>query len=185
MNELKIAHRYAKAMFMHAIDNDNLDLIADDINKLNVTSNNIPELLLDLDKEDVPVPMRKQLANDICKSLSINDATSRLVELLVEKRRITLFPYIAIKFRTMVDEVKKNHRIKIIIANKNNKAEACKKAIDVLSKILGKKVYCECEIDKNIIGGAIIQIGDVVCDMSIAKKINDYEKKILWRLDGD
>ena len=51
------------------------------------------------------------------------------------------------------------------------------KLIDKLMKKTGKKINLEVKIDKSIIGGGIIKIGDQVTDGSIRKELNSLRKK--------
>lgn len=44
-------------------------------------------------------------------------------------------------------------------------------------KKTGKKINLEVKIDKSIIGGGIIKIGDQVTDGSIRKELNSLRKK--------
>ena len=51
------------------------------------------------------------------------------------------------------------------------------KLIEKLMKKTGKKINLEVKIDKAIIGGGIIKIGDQVTDGSIRKELNSLRKK--------
>ncbi len=52
-----------------------------------------------------------------------------------------------------------------------------KKLIEKLMKKTGKKINLDVKIDKSIIGGGIIKIGDQVTDGSIRKELNFLRKK--------
>ena len=54
--------------------------------------------------------------------------------------------------------------------------EQKKKLIDKLSQKTGKEINLEIKIDKNILGGGIIKIGDKIIDGSIRRELDNWRK---------
>ena len=54
--------------------------------------------------------------------------------------------------------------------------EQKKKLIDKLSQKTGKEINLEIKIDKNILGGGIIRIGDKIIDGSIRRELDNWKK---------
>ena len=51
-----------------------------------------------------------------------------------------------------------------------------KKLIDKLSQKTGKEINLEIKIDKDILGGGIIKIGDKIIDGSIRRELDNWRK---------
>ena len=179
MNELIIAQRYARALYLAAIETGELDDVASSMSKTSEMIRTIPELLLDLGRDEVTVEKRKRLVDDLCKSMLLNDLVEKLIEILVERGRVALLPYITLRYRLMSDEAKNHLRIHVTVAEKELLEDACNEAKKVVQGALGGKVFCEGKVDKTIIGGAIIRLGGIVVDNSIERKLKDLGK-ILW-----
>ena len=54
--------------------------------------------------------------------------------------------------------------------------EQKKKLIEKLSQKTGKEINLDVKIDKNILGGGILKIGDRVIDGSIRRELNNWKK---------
>ena len=54
--------------------------------------------------------------------------------------------------------------------------EQKKKLIDKLSQKTGKEINLEIKIDKNILGGGIIRIGDKIIDGSIRRELDNWKR---------
>ena len=54
--------------------------------------------------------------------------------------------------------------------------EQKKKLIDKLSQKTGKEINLEIKIDKNILGGGVIRIGDKIIDGSIRRELDNWKR---------
>ena len=175
MNELKLASRYAKALFEYAEDEQALNDLSHDINIIMQSVKSIPEMLLDLNREDIVIERRIKLAQDLLKTMSLKkyEDIISFFRILMEKRRITLLPYIALLYRAQLDKINNVLRVGVTVADKSLVESTCKEVKMSIQEILNKEVECEAIVDESIIGGTIIKIGDLTYDESVIRRIDD------------
>lgn len=90
--------------------------------------------------------------------------------LLSQNRRFAALPEIVAFYNAYVAELEKISNVRVVTAVAIDNAYKQKLAA-ALAKRIKREVTLHCEIDPNIIGGAIIHIGDSVIDGSIRGKL--------------
>jgi F-type H+-transporting ATPase subunit delta len=119
--------------------------------------------VLDSDRED--------LILNVCKG-KLDENGSNFVKLLVENKRLLILPEISQFFEELKADAEGSIEAEIIMAEKPNQ-----KTVDDLLKSLEKKFNKKIEgkvvIDKNIIGGTKIVVGDSVIDASVRAQLDN------------
>jgi F-type H+-transporting ATPase subunit delta len=90
--------------------------------------------------------------------------------LLLDKDRINTLPAIASAFQQIADARAGNVRAEVTTSDSLSILQK-KKMKDVLSKITGKNVILETNLDPALIGGAVTRIGGKVYDGSLATQL--------------
>jgi len=169
MSELTTAARpYARAVFETAEKSDDLAKWSEALVLMGaVVSNADVEALLSSPK------MAKQAGADALLKLcdgKLNDKAENLVRMLAENDRLSLLPEMSVIFEKLKDEAEGSVEALVISAIKLSKAEeeAISKA---LKKRLGRNVKLKVSVDDALLGGAIIQAGDLVIDGSLAGRL--------------
>jgi len=169
MSELTTAARpYARAVFETAEKSKRLADWSDALALMGaVVSNADVKTLLASPK------MAKQAGADALLKLcdgKLDDKAENLVRMLAENDRLSLLPEVGVIFETLKDEAEGSVEALVTSAIKLNKAE--KEAISsALKKRLGRDVKLKVSVDKTLLGGAIIQAGDLVIDGSLAGRL--------------
>jgi F-type H+-transporting ATPase subunit delta len=157
-----IARPYATAVFNFANESKGLSNWSDTLVLLSavIQDEHIKSIIEDskvLDSE------REDLILNVCKG-KLDENGSNFVKLLVENKRLLILPEISLFFEELKAE--------IIMAEKPNQ-----KTVDDLLKSLEKKFNKKIEgkvvIDKNIIGGTKIVVGDSVIDASVRAQLDN------------
>ena len=93
------------------------------------------------------------------------------VETLVETHRLNLLPEIALQFDALktADEGAIDALVHSAFPLRDDQ---CKMLIDTLSRHYGKTVRLAVEIDKKLIGGVRVRVGDEVIDASVRGKLS-------------
>ena len=95
---------------------------------------------------------------------------TNFLKLLLEYRRINVLPEIAAHFEALKADVEN-----VVDVTVTSASPISKKQLDTISAALherlGRDVNIETEIDKNLIGGAVIRAGDVVIDGSLRARL--------------
>jgi F-type H+-transporting ATPase subunit delta len=99
-------------------------------------------------------------------------ATQRrnFLQLLADNRRLKLLPEIAAQFEVLRSEAERIADVDVISAQELS-AEQSKKLQAVLERRLGLAVRLHPQVDKSLVGGAIVRYGDFVVDGSLRGRI--------------
>lgn len=167
-----IARPYAKAIFEYALA----------ANKLSQWSEILHDLALSVLDENVarfianPATTEAQktelLMTPFVKSGSNETvAIENLVALLAHNKRLTLLPDIKLLFEMQRAEQEKT--LKVIVTSFSELSSAQQQQlISSLSQRLQRQVTLNISIDKSLLGGAVIQAGDLVIDGSVRGKLH-------------
>ena len=165
-----IARPYATAVFNFANESKSLSNWSDTLVLLSavIQDEHIKSIIEDskvLDSE------REDLILNICKG-KLDETGSNFVKLLVENKRLLILPEISLFFEELKAEAEGTIEAEIIMAEKPTQ-----KTVDDLLKSLEKKFNKKIEgkvvIDKNIIGGTKIVVGDSVIDASVRAQLDN------------
>jgi F-type H+-transporting ATPase subunit delta len=177
MKEARVAHRYAHALFSVALSREILDIVASELFQL--------KSFIDKDRRFVDFLEAPQVTtenkNDLLKTLFAGRISAPLFSfllLLVEKSRIEFLGEIAEEFEKLLED----HRgiIKAVITTAIPLDEAYKQGLRTkLERLSGKKIDIVHRIDKNIIGGIIVQLNYQVIDRSIRHELNSLRHDLL------
>ena len=165
-----IARPYATAVFNFANESKSLSNWSDTLVLLStiIQDEHIKSIIEDtkiLDSE------REDLILNVCKG-KLDENGSNFVKLLVENKRLLILPEISQFFEELKEDAEGSIEAEIIMAEKPNQ-----KTVDDLLKSLEKKFNKKIEgkvvIDKNIIGGTKIVVGDSVIDASVRAQLDN------------
>lgn len=169
MSELTTAARpYARAVFEMAKESGTLTEWSESLAFMgDVASDADVAALLEMPK------MATQAGADafihICDN-KLDDKAQNFVRTLAENNRIKLFPEISTMFEVLKDEEEGLIEAVVKTAKQLTKAEE-KSISDALKARLGREVKLKVSIDEALLGGAVIQAGDLVIDGSIQGRL--------------
>lgn len=170
MSELTTAARpYARAVFEMAENTGKLGEWSDMLGFMSGIANNeqVVELL-------ASPKMAKQSGADAFIKLAdgkLNDEAENLVSMLAENNRLSLLPEMSSIYEVLKDEAEGSVEAIVTAAKKLTQAEE-KSISDALGKRLGRKVKLKVSVDDALLGGAIIQAGDLVIDGSLRGRLS-------------
>ncbi len=104
----------------------------------------------------------------------IDAKIKNFIKLLVEKNRFDLIYDIIEIYGTLLDDINGIARIEVVSAVELNDAEQADIQAKLASK-LKKQIVIKYRIDKSLIAGLVIKMGDDIIDMSVARKLEDYK----------
>jgi len=170
MSELTTAARpYARAVFEMAENSGKLSEWSDMLGFMSGVANNeqVVELL-------ASPKMAKQSGADAFIELAdgqLNDEAKNLVSMLAENNRLSLLPEMSAIYEVLKDEAEGSVEAIVTAAKKLTQDEE-KSISDALGKRLGRKVKLKVSVDDALLGGAIIQAGDLVIDGSLKGRLS-------------
>jgi F-type H+-transporting ATPase subunit delta len=109
------------------------------------------------------------LFHDVLKNL-LNTEREHFLLLLAQNKRLVILPEIAELFNRYYAALEKTSHIRVVTAVTLD--EDMKKTLgEALTKRTNRKITLQCDIDTQLIGGAVIHIDDRVIDGSIRGKL--------------
>ncbi len=157
-----LARRYALALYQGAVESKEERKVGEELNK---AVRKLSGKMADYKHPRISVEdKKKRLSQELGKS--VGKLMSRFLGLLVEKKRFTLLPYIALVYGGLCDEGEGLMHAKVRAAHELSAAEQGELA-QRIGKRLGKKIILNIKIDESLLAGAVVRVGDWVFDASL------------------
>jgi F-type H+-transporting ATPase subunit delta len=100
----------------------------------------------------------------------INEISTKLIDLLIENKRLPDFGSVASQYISLYDSL--SGKEKAVVTTAIPLTDAIKtQVLAKVKELTGKEAVLENEIDPDILGGFILRVGDVQYDASIANKL--------------
>jgi len=118
-----------------------------------------------------------ELIVDICGD-NLNEAGKNFVRVLGENKRLNVVTEIAALYEQQRAEAEKSVDAKVVSAFKLSDAQIATLSA-ALKKRLGRDVNLVAQVDESIIGGAIVQAGDMVIDGSLTGQLEKLSHALM------
>ncbi|MEA1994683.1 MAG: ATP synthase F1 subunit delta [Campylobacterota bacterium] len=175
----KIARRYAKSLMKLCEDyRYNYDDAGNSIENLIETLKANEELMSVLKSPIVTKEKKIDIFSKVFQILEMSEGSQKFVEYLIVNRRGDILENIYFSFSEMVDKKlgRAKAKVKSVVSLSIREEREIKQ---FLEKALGKTIEIEGDIDKDIIGGLWIQVGDIIFDGSVRGFLSHLKKKVI------
>jgi len=174
-----IARRYAKSLMKLCEDYkyNYDDILSSMKNLLEVLKTDVK--LMSLLKSPIVAKKEKiSIFSKVFQILKIPEVLQKFLRYLIINRRENILEDIYLSFSETVDEKlgRAKAKVKSVVPLSAEEEERIKQ---ILEKALNKKIKIENDIDKDIVGGLWIQVGDVVFDGSVRGFLSRLKKKLI------
>ena len=173
MIKSQVGRRYSKAIFEIAEEKNQVKEIYEMVNSAMVlyrTDKEFKNFILNplIDSEQKKSVLNKIFGKDNSDNLNI-------LLYILDKGRMNCIKYIVAEYLKIY--YRKNRILDVKATfTKELTDEQKKKLIDKLSQKTGKEINLEIKVDKDILGGGIIKIGDKIIDGSIRRELDNWRK---------
>ena len=173
MIKSQVGRRYSKAIFEIAEEKNQVKEIYEMLNSAMVlyrTDKEFKNFILNplIDSEQKKSVLNKIFGKDNSDNLNI-------LLYILDKGRMNCIKYIVAEYLKIY--YRKNRILDVKATfTKELTDEQKKKLIDKLSQKTRKEINLEIKIDKDILGGGIIKIGDKIIDGSIRRELDNWRK---------
>jgi len=174
----KAAKRYAKALFELAESQQQLNEVHKDLQAVDTAIKNNSELKSLLTNPTLTNNHKAKIVNKIFSG-KLNNLTEKFIHLLGNKGRLDLLPDIYTSFNTLYK--KKKGIIEAAVITPVPLTEKLEKEIyNKIQELTGsKEIKLEKKVDPSLLGGFILQIGDLKYDASILGKLAKIKSKLV------
>ncbi len=176
MVDLRVARRYASALFQVALKSDSLDAVADDLENLRRLMEQSNEFRAFLYSPLVARDRKKSQLRQLL-STELQVSTLRLLDLLIDKRREKLFLAICEEFQRLQEAHQGVVRALIVSAVELTETEQ-QALVRKLETGLGKRLIPTYDVRPEILGGVIVQMGDYQIDGSLQGALNRLHEHV-------
>ena len=173
MIKSQVGRRYSKAIFEIAEEKNQVKEIYEMLNSAMVlyrTDKEFKNFILNplIDNEQKKSVLNEIFGKDNSENLNI-------LLYILDKGRINCIKYIVAEYLKIY--YRKNRILDVKATfTKELTDEQKKKLIDKLSQKTGKEINLVIKVDKDILGGGIIKIGDKIIDGSIRRELDNWRK---------
>ena len=174
MAQSRATIRYAKALFQLAVEKDILEQCYKDMVLLNAVCVESKGLLLLLKSPIVKTDKKLKILEDIFGT-TVNKATMLFINIITTKKREGLLALVANSFISLYKKQNKIETATVISATPLDEALRIE-IVSFIKKNEDKKVELTEKVDKSIIGGTIIRMGDKQLDASVSREISELRQ---------
>lgn len=170
----QVGRRYAEAIYEIAVSTNKIKEIHEALNQLMELYGENKEFKTFITHPLIELDEKKKVLGEIFKSSG--EDILNIVYYILDKKRIENIRNITAEYLKIYYE--RNHILDVEATFATEPSEAQKdKLIANLEKKTGKKVKLAIKIDRAILGGGIIKIGDTIIDGSIRKELEAIKRK--------
>ncbi len=175
MKNSKVAKRYARALLDLSMEQKNIDSVLGDMNMLAATCDDSHDFRLLLDSPIVKADKKIVIFEQVFEQFE--KLTMSFVTLIIKNGRESDLPGIAEAFQVQVKEERGIVPITITSATKLDDATKDSIIAKVQKGIDGQLEVTE-QIDESLIGGFMVQMGDMRMDASVSSQLNNLKQRL-------
>ena len=174
MKDLKVSNRYAKALLELAVETNNLEDCYSDMNAILTVCQDSKEFYLLLKSPIIKTDKKITIIEEVFSN-KLSELTNGFIKIITSKKREAILDSVAKSFISLYKEKKNIISAKLVTATEID-SDTREEVLDFIKKKGHKNVDLQEKIDKSIIGGAIINIGNKQIDASVSNKINEMKQ---------
>ncbi len=172
-----LARRYASAIIDLAQEQGILKEAGEDLQRVARVFAASPELVHVFSDPTIEQSAKEKVLKEILKKEKIQELTRKFIQVLLEKNRILGIGEIAQVYGDLYDEIENRVRARVVAAAALDKKEE-KRIQKALSKLSGKNVVLQIEIDESLLGGVVAYIGSQVYDGSLKNQLQQIKESL-------
>lgn len=173
--KMTLARPYARAVFAHAREQGAIDSWMDLLGFLAAAVAE-PSFRQLIRNPKVPGETLERLLGDMLGP-RLFDAARNFLHLLVVSKRLELAPQIAQMCAALRAQAERTAPVSIVTAFALDEQDRARLEA-VIAKHLGSDITLESTVDRDLIGGAVVRIGDSVIDASIRGRLAQLNQRL-------
>jgi len=172
-----IARRYAKALILIAKEDGNAETYREELETIVGLMDKEPTLEQAVSNPLYKSSSRRNVLLAVIDKLGLSKVIKSFVLLLFDKARINFLRDVTVNYCILADELKGIVRADLTTATELTD-ETLEQIRSSLSKLTGKDVSLETQMDASLIGGIVTRIGDLVLDGSIKTQLQNMRESL-------
>ena len=177
MINTRASERYAKSLLSISIDENYVDEVKSDIDLIIKYFDESRDILNLYSSPIIPINNKVKITEKIFDG-KLNKHTLNLLYNLIYRKRDNLIITILEKFKELYN-IHMNIEESVISTTFELDNESLDVVKEFANNVTGKKIILQNTIDKNVLGGFNLKIGDKMIDCTVSSKINELRKKLI------
>lgn len=177
MIDVKVAKRYANALFLISKEQKTLDAVSEDLKALAQCLELSADMRLFIRNPIFKKEERVQLLTNVFKN-SLHPSVLNFLMFLVDKNRLNLLGDVIAMFH---DLFMQHHNIQEVYLSTEREMDEgmLQSLIKKLSEWSGKKIQTHVRVDPGLLGGFKLNTGDVVYDASLKTQLRRFQESVV------
>lgn len=171
-----VSRRYAEGLYDAAKDRGILDVVRKELHEILELLDSEEDLKKAIYHQQITEEEKKRVV-DLIFGNRVSFITINLLNLLIEKKRIEVLPMLVEDFNELVRE-ERNEIIARVQTARPLSMEHQERLGDELTKVTGKRVLLNIEVNPELIGGLTVEIAGQVIDGSISGYLKGLKENI-------
>lgn len=176
MAQSRAAIRYAKAVLALATEQSSASIVNDDMKIIANAVASSKDLSDMLHSPVINLTAKKAALLKVFPNL--NTLSAKLIETLVDNKRINMLDAVAQKINILYDESQGTQIAKVTTAVPLTD-ELKVKVLAKVKELTGKEAEIQSTVDESILGGFILRVGDIQYNASIANKLDKLKREFI------
>ncbi|MBR1742724.1 MAG: F0F1 ATP synthase subunit delta [Lachnospiraceae bacterium] len=172
-----VSKTYGDALFEVAVEDGSVDSLAEEVESVLTIFSDNEDYIKVLNHPKIPMEEKNSLIKEAFEGKVSNDLLGLMLT-VVDKGRFSEIEEILNYFLSCVRGYKKIGTATVTSAVTLSEAEKAKVEKRLLETTAYESFLLEYQVDKSLIGGMIIKIGDRVVDSSIRTKLNNMAREL-------
>lgn len=176
MAQSRAAIRYAKAVLALASEQSSASKVNDDMKSIANAVASSKDLSDMLQSPVINLTAKKAALLKVFPDL--NTLSVKLIDTLVDNKRINMLDAVAQKVNVLFDESQGTQIAKVTTAVPLTD-ELKAKVLAKVNELTGKEAEIQSTVDESILGGFILRVGDIQYNASIANKLDKLKREFI------
>jgi len=162
--------RYGKAMFELAVQEKQLDQVADDVTTVAGLLDESDDLQRLVKSPVISREEQGAAIDAVLEAAGAGDLMRQFVGVVAENRRLFALPGMLRAFHTLLAHHRGEVTAEVISAKKLTK-EQLKSITGKLKKSMGTKISVDATVDADLLGGMVVKVGSRMIDSSLRSRL--------------
>jgi F-type H+-transporting ATPase subunit delta len=171
-----VAKRYARALFALASEKGKVEAIGEELGRA-VGAFGDEKLAAVARSAAVDMSAKREIARQVAARLGVSHLVASFLGLLAERNRLGFLEAIGERYGRLVDESLGRVRARIVSARPLSDADR-QRITKLFEEKTGKKVLAELEVDPDLLGGVLVEVGGRVYDGSVRTQLETIKSAL-------
>lgn len=172
-----VAGKYALALFNVALQRNELDAVSSDLDSIDQLGRISTAFGHTLESPTVTTEIKRDLLAAALKG-RVTATTFSLLNLLLDKKRISLVSQLVVEFRELVLKHRGIIHAVAWTAIPLDTTETARLS-KALARLSGKSIEIENRVDERVLGGMVIGFGESILDGSVRRGLDDLRDTLM------